>query len=55
MKTREKNKVARGIVDLALYAVENSVGKCFPACVHEVKMPDSVRKEYLNKDMEEKQ
>lgn len=55
MKQNMGKKVAKGIVDMALYTVENSVGKCFPAGVHEVKMPDSVRKEYLNKDMEEKQ
>ena len=50
MKDKNERRFSKGIVDLALYTVENSVGKCFPACVHEVKMPESVRKEFLHKE-----
>ena len=46
----KKNKVAKGIVDVALYTVKSSVGKCCPLGVHEVKMPESVRKEFLHKE-----
>lgn len=47
-----KKNVADKIVNMALNTVEHSVGKCIPAAVHEVKMPESVKKQYLNKDNE---
>lgn len=50
MKSKLEKKVVERIVDTAYYTVDNSVGKSFPLLVHEVKMPDSVRKEFLKKD-----
>lgn len=52
MGNNKEKRFAEGIINLATYTVENSVGKCWPALAHEVKMPDSVRREYLHKDRE---
>lgn len=48
-KEANEKKLAKKIIDLASYTVNNSVGKCFPLLAHEVKMPESVRKEFLKK------
>lgn len=48
MKKKQK-RIAEKTVELASYTVTNSVGKSFPLLAHEVKMPESVRKECLKK------
>lgn len=49
MKKRVEEMVSEKILGMANYTVKNTVGKCFPVMVHEVKMPESVRKEFLEK------
>ncbi len=52
MKERTEKLVASKIVNLACNTVKNSVGKSMPVALHEVEMPESVRKEFINKDIE---
>ena len=49
MKDKNERRLAEKIVELATYTVNSSVGKSFPLLAHEVKMPESVRKEFLKK------
>lgn len=49
MRASIEKRIAEKVLDMATYTTKNSVGKSFPALAHEVKMPDSVRKEFLNK------
>lgn len=48
MKKKTEEKIARKITEMALDTVKNSVGKSFPYGVHEVKMPECVKAEFLN-------
>lgn len=48
MRKNTEEKIAKKVTELALDTVKNSVGKCFPYGVHEVKMPESVKAEFLN-------
>lgn len=50
MKKSLEKKLVNKIINAARYTVDNTVGKSYPIAVHEVKMPDSVRKEFLKKD-----
>ncbi len=52
MKESVEKKIASKVVNLACNTVKNTVGKCLPVLVHEVEMPESVRKEFINKDLE---
>lgn len=52
MKMSLERKLASKITDAALDTVKNTVGKSVPALLHEVEMPESVRKEFINKDIE---
>ena len=49
MKKSIEEKMAQKITSAALFTVKNSVGKSFPYGVYEVKMPASVKAEFLNK------
>ena len=49
MKETFEKKIAEKITNLAYNTTKNSVGKSIPLLVHEVKMPESVRKEFLKK------
>lgn len=50
MKKNFEKKLANKIINAARYTVDNTVGKSYPIGVHEVKMPESIRKEFLKKD-----
>lgn len=52
MKERTEKMIASKVVDLACNTVKNTVGKSIPVLAHEVEMPESVRKEFINKDIE---
>ena len=52
MKKALEKKIAERISGLAYNTTKNSVGKSVPLLVHEVKMPDSVKKEFLEKKNE---
>lgn len=45
MKEITRKVIARKIADMAACTVENTVGKSVPLLIHEVKMPDSIRKQ----------
>lgn len=49
MKNTLERKIAEKITTLAFNTTKNSVGKSIPVLAHEVKMPESVRKEFLKK------
>lgn len=49
MKKALEKKIAERISSLAYDTAKNSVGKSVPLIAHEVKMPDSVKKEFLEK------
>lgn len=50
MKLRTEKAMAQTILDAALFAVKSTVGKSFPLLIHEVELPDSIKKEYLQTD-----
>lgn len=50
MVERTKKNVAHRITELACHTVKNTVGKSLPLLVHEVELPDSIKKEYLQTD-----
>lgn len=52
MKMNLEKKLASKITNAALDTVKSTVGKSVPALLHEVEMPESVRKEFISKDLE---
>ena len=52
MKERTEKMIASKVMDLACNTVKNTVGKSVPVLLHEVEMPESVRKEFISKDLE---
>ena len=52
MKERTEKMIASKVMDLACNTVKNTVGKSVPVLLHEVEIPESVRKEFINKDIE---
>ncbi|WMC94381.1 hypothetical protein [Kineothrix sp. MB12-C1] len=52
MKERTEKVIANKIMDLACNTAKNTVGKSVPLLAHEVKMPESVRQEFLNKEID---
>jgi hypothetical protein len=52
MKEKTEKMIASKVVDLACNTVKNTVGKSLPVLAHEVEMPDSIKKEFMNKDLE---
>ncbi|NLL76849.1 MAG: hypothetical protein GX235_06340 [Clostridiales bacterium] len=52
MKMNLEKKLASKISDVALETVKNTVGKSVPALAHEVEMPECIRKEFLNKEID---
>lgn len=43
-----KQLVSKKIVEMSMDIVKNTVGKSYPAFVHEVKMPEEVKDAFLN-------
>lgn len=49
MKAQTEKKLVNLIIDLADHTAKNTVGKSIPLLAHEVKIPEKIRKDLLQK------